>query len=143
MYRLRKGEALYSAVVVRFTGRLDAADVNDLALKLAQRSGIADVHTIPVGFPVKIPVEFLSDDFLPKDDARFRENWAHFLRIGASPSAVHALTGMNAEIDIRPILPTVAVPTSVGSDSQRPGSIPSEENVECAPEVEAFFVAWT
>ena len=68
MYRLRKGEALYSAVVVRFTGRLDAADVNDLALKIAQRSGIADVHAIPVGFPVKIPVEFLSEEFLPKDD---------------------------------------------------------------------------
>jgi N-acetylmuramoyl-L-alanine amidase len=72
-YRLRKGEALYSAVVVRFTGRLDAADVNELALRLAERSEIADVHAIPVGYPVKIPVEFLSDEFLPPDDARYVE----------------------------------------------------------------------
>ena len=41
-----------------------------LAAKLAERSGIADVHAIPVGYPVKIPVEFLSDEFLPKDDPR-------------------------------------------------------------------------
>lgn len=73
VYRLRKGEALYSAVVVRFTGRLDAADVNELALKLAERSGIADVRAIPVGFPVKIPLDVLSDEFLPRDDARYVE----------------------------------------------------------------------
>jgi N-acetylmuramoyl-L-alanine amidase len=73
VYRLRKGEALYSSVVVRFTGRLDAADVNDLARKLAERSGIADVHAIPVGFPVRIPLDVLSDEFLPKDDPRALE----------------------------------------------------------------------
>ena len=100
-YRLRKGEALYSAVVVRFTGRLDAADVNDLALKLAQRSGIADVHAIPVGFPVKIPVEFLSEEFLPKDDARYRERarekaeTAQFSR----PEIARGLAGVRVILD--------------------------------------------
>ncbi len=83
VYRLRKGEALYSAVVVRFTGRLDAADVNELALKLAERSGIADVHAIPVGYPVKIPLDVLSDEFLPKDDARLRGEGAREGRDGA------------------------------------------------------------
>ena len=73
VYRLRKGEALYSAVVVRFTGRLDAVDVNELAMTIASRSGIENVHAIPVGFPVKVPLEYLSEEFLPKDDPRSLE----------------------------------------------------------------------
>ncbi|HEX5856190.1 MAG TPA: N-acetylmuramoyl-L-alanine amidase, partial [Thermoanaerobaculia bacterium] len=73
VYRLRKGEALYSAVVVRFTGRLDAVDVNELARTIAARSLIESVHAIPVGFPVKIPLELLSEEFLPKDDPRSLE----------------------------------------------------------------------
>ncbi len=100
-YRLRKGEALYSAVVVRFTGRLDAADVNELALKLAERSGIADVRAIPVGYPVKIPVELLSDEYLPKDDARYRERArekaesAQFSR----PEVARGLAGVRVILD--------------------------------------------
>ena len=100
-YRLRKGEALYSAVVVRFTGRLDAADVNELALKLAQRSGIEDVHAIPVGFPVKIPLEFLSEEFLPKDDprslerAREKAETAQFAR----PEVARGLAGVRVILD--------------------------------------------
>ena len=100
-YRLRKGEALYSAVVVRFTGRLDAADVNELAMKLAERSGIADVHAIPVGYPVKIPVEFLSEEFLPKDDprslerAREKAETAQFSR----PEIARGLAGIRVILD--------------------------------------------
>ena len=51
VYRLRKGEALYSAVVVRFTGRVHAEDVNAKAAEIAARSGVPDVHAIPVGLP--------------------------------------------------------------------------------------------
>jgi len=46
-------------------------------------------------------------------DPEFREWWAAYLRMGASPSAAVALTRMNAEIDVRHILPTVRVPTLV------------------------------
>jgi serine/threonine protein kinase len=46
-------------------------------------------------------------------DARFREWWAAYLRHGASPTAAVALTRMNAEVDIRRVLPTVRVPTLV------------------------------
>jgi pimeloyl-ACP methyl ester carboxylesterase/DNA-binding winged helix-turn-helix (wHTH) protein len=46
-------------------------------------------------------------------DPAFREWWASFLRMGASPSAAIALTRMNAEIDVRHILPTIRVPTLV------------------------------
>ncbi|HZI67083.1 MAG TPA: N-acetylmuramoyl-L-alanine amidase [Thermoanaerobaculia bacterium] len=73
-YRLRRGEALYSAVVVRLTGRVHAEDVNAKAAEIAVRSGIADVRAIPVGYAVKIPVEDLSPEFRPKDDpARIEE----------------------------------------------------------------------
>ncbi|HEY8020808.1 MAG TPA: N-acetylmuramoyl-L-alanine amidase [Thermoanaerobaculia bacterium] len=66
IYRLRTGEALYSSVVVRFTGRIHAADVNSLAIQIAQRSGIADVTEIPVGYRVKIPFDLLQPEFLPQ-----------------------------------------------------------------------------
>jgi hypothetical protein len=46
-------------------------------------------------------------------DPAFREWWASFLRMGASPAAAIALTRMNAEIDVRHILPTIRVPTLV------------------------------
>jgi N-acetylmuramoyl-L-alanine amidase len=65
VYRLERGEALYSSVVVRFTGRIFAEDVNAVAEEIAQRSGIADVTDIPIGYPVRIPLEHLSPEYLP------------------------------------------------------------------------------
>ncbi len=47
------------------------------------------------------------------DDEEFRNWWAEYLRMGASPGAAVALTKMNAEIDVRNVLPTVRVPTLV------------------------------
>jgi pimeloyl-ACP methyl ester carboxylesterase len=47
------------------------------------------------------------------NDPAFRDWWATYLRMGASPSAAVALTRMNAAIDIRHILPTVRVPALV------------------------------
>jgi pimeloyl-ACP methyl ester carboxylesterase/DNA-binding winged helix-turn-helix (wHTH) protein len=47
------------------------------------------------------------------DDPKFREWWATYLRMGASPGAALALTQMNAEIDVRQVLPLVRVPTLV------------------------------
>jgi pimeloyl-ACP methyl ester carboxylesterase/DNA-binding winged helix-turn-helix (wHTH) protein len=46
-------------------------------------------------------------------DPQFREWWATYLRMGASPGAALALTQMNAEIDVRQVLPTIRVPTLV------------------------------
>jgi N-acetylmuramoyl-L-alanine amidase len=65
-YRLRPGEALYSSVVVRFTGRIHAKDVNALAQEIAKRSGIEDVTQIPVGYRVKVPFNLLEPEFLPE-----------------------------------------------------------------------------
>ncbi len=47
------------------------------------------------------------------NDEAFRNWWASYLRMGASPGAAVALTKMNAQIDIRAILPSIHVPTLV------------------------------
>jgi pimeloyl-ACP methyl ester carboxylesterase/DNA-binding winged helix-turn-helix (wHTH) protein/class 3 adenylate cyclase len=47
------------------------------------------------------------------NDPRFREWWATYLRMGASPGAALALTKMNTEIDAREVLKSVRVPTLV------------------------------
>jgi class 3 adenylate cyclase len=59
----------------------------------------------PVGLDVRAPSKL--------GDTRFRDNWARYIRTGASPGAVLALTRMNAEIDVRPILDAIRVPTLV------------------------------
>ena len=46
-------------------------------------------------------------------DPAFTAWWSTYLRMGASPGAALALTRMNAEIDIREILPHIQVPTLV------------------------------
>ncbi len=64
VYRLKKGEALYSAVVVRFTGRIEADEVNDVAQKLLAYNGIRDATKIADGTPIRIPARFLDEDIL-------------------------------------------------------------------------------
>ena len=64
-YRLKRNEALYSAVVVRYTGRTKASDVVTTAELIKERSGIRDLRDIPVGFKIKIPLDLLQPEFLP------------------------------------------------------------------------------
>ena len=47
------------------------------------------------------------------EDTAFRSWWSAYLRMGASPGAAVALTRMNAEIDVRHVLPSIRVPTLV------------------------------
>jgi N-acetylmuramoyl-L-alanine amidase len=73
IYRLQPGEALYSSVVVRFTGRIHAEDVNALAAEIARDSGIVDVTDIPIGYPVRIAYDLLLPEFLPAGHPRRQE----------------------------------------------------------------------
>ena len=101
VYRLQKGEALYSAVVVRFTGQLLAKQVNETAMEIAERSGIDDVTDIPVGYPVKIPLDLLLPEFLPIENPR-RMAWAAEQReLGRFLEVVHAtdLSGVQVILD--------------------------------------------
>lgn len=72
-YRLRKGEALYSSVVMRYTDRVDPRDVNELAAEIAQRSDIEDVRNIQPGALIKIPVVHLADPFQPEGTRALQE----------------------------------------------------------------------
>ena len=47
------------------------------------------------------------------DDEHFKKWWAKLLRLGSSPGAAMAHIEMLRQIDIRPILPTIRVPTLV------------------------------
>jgi len=49
----------------------------------------------------------------PNADPHFREWWARYLRMSASPGAALALGRMNSEIDIREVLPSIRVPTLI------------------------------
>ncbi|HVQ40634.1 MAG TPA: alpha/beta fold hydrolase [Vicinamibacterales bacterium] len=59
----------------------------------------------PVGLDERAPSQI--------DNAAFRDWWATYLRMGASPGAAVALTRMNAQIDVRDVLPAIRVPTLV------------------------------
>src|SRR5690349_14639263 len=59
----------------------------------------------PVGIEERAPSQ--------AHDPKFREWWAAYLRTGASPAAAVALTQMNAEIDVRNVLPSIRVPALV------------------------------
>jgi pimeloyl-ACP methyl ester carboxylesterase/DNA-binding winged helix-turn-helix (wHTH) protein len=59
----------------------------------------------PVGIETRAPSKM--------HDPAFREWWSTYLRMGASPGAALALTQMNADIDVRHLLPAVRVPALI------------------------------
>jgi len=66
---------------------------------------MADEWGGPVGLDVRAP-SLASDD-------QFRDWWATYLRMGASPAAAVALTRMNSQIDVRHVLPLIRVPALI------------------------------
>jgi pimeloyl-ACP methyl ester carboxylesterase/DNA-binding CsgD family transcriptional regulator len=49
----------------------------------------------------------------PHDDQRHQEWWARYLRMGASPTMARDVMRMNAQMDLRGVLPHIAVPTLI------------------------------
>lgn len=100
-YSLRKGEALYSSVVMRYTDRVDPKGVNELALEIARRSGIDDVRSIQPGTLIKIPIQHLSDPFQPEgttalqEEREVREEVRRTRRVDAGPK----LKGLRVILD--------------------------------------------
>lgn len=70
IYKLKKGEALYSSVAIRFTGRVYSKDVGDVIDTIVKFNGITDVARIPANYPVKVPLELLLAKYLPQNDPR-------------------------------------------------------------------------
>lgn len=101
IYRLKPGEALYSSVVVRFTGRIYGSDVNSLAADIAARNGIDDVTDMPIGYPVKIPFDVLQPEFLPVGSPRRVEYEASLRASGRFTNPVRSrdLQGITVILD--------------------------------------------
>jgi N-acetylmuramoyl-L-alanine amidase len=68
IYRLQKGEALYSSVAIRFTGRVYSKDVGDVVERIVKFNAIEDVARLPVGYAVRIPIDLLLPEYRPQDD---------------------------------------------------------------------------
>ena len=74
LYRLRRGEALYSSVVVRFTGVDSAQSVMAQARLILSRSGYRNARRLPVNARIKIPMNLLDNQWRPEGDpARLAE----------------------------------------------------------------------
>ena len=104
-YRLKPGEALYSAVVLRYTGRTAPEDVEALARTIATRSDVRDLTGIPAGWLVKIPIDVLEPEYLPRSDERRKSietaKAAMERELTARPpkEAAHGLAGVVVIID--------------------------------------------
>ena len=75
----------------------------------AERNAFVEQGVRQWGGPIGI------DDRAPSmaHDERFRAWWARYLRLSASPAAFATLSHMNAQIDIRHVLPAIRVPTLI------------------------------
>ncbi len=80
-YRLARGEAIYTAVLLRFTS-VSPAELDDAAEEIIERSKIRNVRDLPVGFRVRIPMDMLLAEYLPRNHPR--RLWA---KIGADETA--------------------------------------------------------
>jgi N-acetylmuramoyl-L-alanine amidase len=101
IYRLKKGEALYSSVVIRFTGRIFARDVYEVVDRLVEFNGIEDVSKLPVGYAVRIPVDLLLPEYRPPDDPRrieFERSKRESARLARRVEALN-LEGVHVVID--------------------------------------------
>lgn len=73
VYRLRPGEALYTAVVVRFTDIRENVDILRACEVLQKESEIDDVTDMDPGTEIYIPIEMLADRFKPASDPQRQE----------------------------------------------------------------------
>lgn len=79
IYRLRKGETLFTDVGVRFTDFTGNKDILKACKVIAERSGIKDVRDIDAGQKIYIPISMLSDRYLPEGSTG-REEYKASLR---------------------------------------------------------------
>jgi len=110
-YRMRKGEALYSSVVIRYTDRVDPKGVNELADLIAKRSGITDVRGIQPGQLVKVPVAYLSDPFQSEGSSGLAEE-----------REVRAEVRRTARVEAGPKLKGVRIVLDAGHGGVDPGA---------------------
>jgi N-acetylmuramoyl-L-alanine amidase len=101
LYRLQAGEAIYSAVVVRFCGLVSGEEVNREAQNIIVRNGIRDETDLAVGTAIKIPYDLLQPEFRREDDAEYLGYMANLQAVLAIDTEVDAayLDGLRLILD--------------------------------------------
>jgi N-acetylmuramoyl-L-alanine amidase len=69
-YQLKKGDTIYSKVVMKFTDRVTPEDVMEAVRIICDRSSIKKPRRLKAGDEVKVPLDLLSPMYLPRDDPR-------------------------------------------------------------------------
>jgi hypothetical protein len=72
-YQMKKGDTIYSKVVMRYTDRITASDVLEAAEIICKRSGVKDARKINPGDEIKVPLNLLAFMYLPPTDPRRQE----------------------------------------------------------------------
>lgn len=72
-YRMKRGDTIYSKVVMKYTDRVTADDVLDAAKLICERSAISNPRKLKAGDEVKIPLDLLSPMYLPPTHPRRQE----------------------------------------------------------------------
>ncbi|MDP2323543.1 MAG: N-acetylmuramoyl-L-alanine amidase [Gammaproteobacteria bacterium] len=68
-YKMKKGEALYTSVVIRLTDFREVILVQEAAEEVLKRNGISDPRKIHVGQEIRVPLDMVSDRYQPPGSA--------------------------------------------------------------------------
>lgn len=101
-YRLKRGETIYTNVVVRFTDFYEHADVQDACDTVMKRSGIKDASQLKEGQRIRIPLEMLSAAYQPSGTAgrqEFEEMRAEAKKLKGGKDAAKGLKGVVIVLD--------------------------------------------
>jgi N-acetylmuramoyl-L-alanine amidase len=69
-YAMKKGEAIYTSVVIRFTDYREVIAVQEAAAEVLKRNGIEDPTRIHVDQEIRIPRDMLADEYQPEGSAQ-------------------------------------------------------------------------
>jgi len=100
-YVLKRGESLYSSVVIRFTDFQDNESILEVCKILQRESGIPDERNIKTGAKILIPVDLLSDPFRPKDtlERQYYEELVALAKQDKGPARTRDLEGVVVVLD--------------------------------------------
>lgn len=101
-YDMKKGEAIYTSVIIRFTDLREVAAVQDAAAEVLKRNGITDPTRIHVDQEIRVPLDMLADRYQPEGSA-LRQSYddvsAEVQRLRARRGGVKDLDGVVVILD--------------------------------------------
>lgn len=101
-YRMKKGEAIYTSVIIRFTDFREVAAVQDAAAEVLARNGITDPTRIHVDQEIRIPLDMIADPYQPEGSAQrksYEDVTAEVRRLRANRGGVKDLDGVVVILD--------------------------------------------